>query len=326
MSQSPGPGPAQLGPPIFSGGTGRSGTTVVAKLLDRHPEIGRTVPWEARFLTDRFGLCDVVQARLRGPAGLPAAVTTGSLRLFQQRLRGRWYRRRAGNDKELGLFHVLAREELERALAGFRSGLPQDPAAAAARLTHDLLDGSPRSRGRTRWIETTPDNALRAHQLVRIFPDLKLLHMVRDGRDTAASVTSRYWGPDRLPDALRWWERRTLAIHRSICRLPADRVLTVHLEDLVLHRREETLARVLEFLDLPPHPAVLAFHAEQMRPENAHLQRWRDGLDATQVRRVEARYEAALDRLGRVGVPLPRGGAAGAPATGPRALRAGRQP
>lgn len=303
---SPHDPPPPLGPPIFSGGTGRSGTTVVAKLLDRHPDVGRTVPWEARFLTDRFGLCAVVDARLRGAAGTPAALTSGSLLMFQHRLRGRWYRRTAGNDKELGLFHVLAPEELERALAGFRRALPLDPAQAAARLTHDLLDGSPRSRGRRRWVETTPDNALRAHQLVRIFPDLKLVHMVRDGRDTAASVTSRYWGPDRLPDAIRWWERRTLAIHRSISRLPAGRVLTVQLEDLVLRDRGATLARVLDFLDLEPHPDVLRFHTEQMRPENAHLQRWREGLDPDELRRVESRYEAAVDRLQRVGVDVPR--------------------
>lgn len=305
MADAPAAGPEPLGPPIFSGGTGRSGTTVIAKLLDRHPEVGRTVPWEARFLTDRFGLCAVVDARLSGPAGLARAHSTGSVQLFQQRMRGRWYRRRAGNDKELGLFHVITPEELERALGTFRRGVGADPAAAAARLTHDLLDGSPRSRGRRRWIETTPDNALRAHQLVRIFPDLKLVHMVRDGRDTAASVASRYWGPDRLSDAIRWWERRTLAIHRSISRLPADRVLTVQLEDLVLRDREATLARVLDFLELPPHPAVLRFHAEQMGPENAHLQRWREGLDAAQLREVEARYEAALDRLQRGGVSLP---------------------
>ena len=325
MPDQPVRGPGPLGPPIFSGGTGRSGTTVIAKLLDRHPLVGRTVPWEARFLTDRFGLCSVVQARLRGPAGLPATVSTGSLRIFERRMRGRWYRRRAGNDRELGLFHVLAPEELERALAGFRSALPADPASAAAALTHELLDGSPRSRGRERWIETTPDNALRAHQLVRIFPDLKLLHMVRDGRDTAASVASRYWGPDRLPDALHWWERRTLAIHRSISRLPPERVLTVQLEDLVLHRREETLARVLEFLELPPHPAVLRFHAEQMRPQDAHLQRWRDGLEPAEVRRLEARYEAAVDRLRRGGVPLPRQGEGRSEVTAPRGLPAGRR-
>lgn len=295
----------RLGPPIFSGGTGRSGTTVIAKLLDRHPEIGRTIPWEVRFLTDRFGLCSVVDSRVRGAAGLPATLTSASLRMFEYRMRGRWYRRVAGNGKEHGLFHVITPEELERALGTFRRSLRGDPAGAAAALTHDLLDGSPRSRGRRRWIETTPDNALRAHQLVRIFPDLKLLHMVRDGRDTAASVTARYWGPDRMEDALRWWERRTLAIHRSLSLLPAGQVLTVQLEDLVLRRREETLAEVLDFLGLDPHPDLQRFHAEQVRPEHAHLQRWREGLDPAQAREVEARYEAAAERLQRVGVRLP---------------------
>lgn len=295
----------RLASPFFSGGTGRSGTTVLAKLLDRHPEVGRCVPWEARFLTDRFGLCDLVDARLRGPSARLAVLTTGNVARFEQRLRGRWFRRRLGDGNERGLYQAVSATDIDQALVGFRSRLSADPVAAAAELSHRLLDPAARRRGRQRWIETTPDNALRAHQLIRIFPAMKLVHIIRDGRDTAASVAARYWGPNTLDQALTWWERRSLAIHLSIRGLPADRVLTVQLEDLVARRREQTLAAVLDFLGLSHAPEVLGFHAEQMRPEDAHLGRWRTGLEPARASAFEARYEAALERLRRAGARVP---------------------
>ncbi len=293
-----------LATPVLTGGTGRSGTTVIAKLLDRHPDLSRSLPWEVRFLTDRFGLCDLVEARRRrGPAGLLARAGTGSVRRFEQRLRGRWYRRTAGDGKDRGLFQAMPPEAVDAALDGFAGRLRQDAPAAARRLVHDLLDPAARRRGGSRWIETTPDNALRAHELVRIFPDLRLVHMQRDGRDTAASVASRYWGPDSLEDALVWWERRTLAIHRSVSQVPGH-VLTVRLEDLVERDREATLLRLLDFLGLSHAPQVLAWHAESMRPEHAHLQRWRTGLDPARARAVDDLHARAVERLRRQGVDI----------------------
>ena len=36
--------------PIFIGGTGRSGTTIVGDLLNEHPEVRTSLPTEIRFI------------------------------------------------------------------------------------------------------------------------------------------------------------------------------------------------------------------------------------------------------------------------------------
>jgi hypothetical protein len=309
--------PSPLGAPTFTGGTGRSGTTVVARMLDQHPRMARTHPWEARFLTDRFGLCDLLESRegpplrrlVRSTAATVASPRplrrVGGLRTFEERLRGRWWQRTAGNGKVVGLHQGIDRSTLEAALDGFGARLRADAPAAARRLVHELLDPPARRSGKERWVETTPPNALRVDVLVRVFPDLRLVHMVRDGRDVCASVAPRYWGPDDLDEALVWWEDRMLRAGRAIARVPADRVLTVQLEDLVLRDREATLHRLLDFLGLEPDPAVLAFHSEEMAPQHAHVHRWERALDGPARERFAERYASALDRLTAAGVPVP---------------------
>ena len=44
--------------PLFTGGTGRSGTTIILNLLTRHPKFHASLPREIKYLTDRKGLID----------------------------------------------------------------------------------------------------------------------------------------------------------------------------------------------------------------------------------------------------------------------------
>jgi hypothetical protein len=49
--------------PVFVGGTGRSGTTVVGDLLDHHEHIRTSVPIEIKFLANKSGLLQLVFGR-----------------------------------------------------------------------------------------------------------------------------------------------------------------------------------------------------------------------------------------------------------------------
>ena len=59
MNEASGPGPAEL---VFVGGTGRSGTHVVASLLGEHSRFA-SVPIECRFHCNPNGLADLVDGR-----------------------------------------------------------------------------------------------------------------------------------------------------------------------------------------------------------------------------------------------------------------------
>jgi hypothetical protein len=50
--------------PVFIGGTGRSGTTILLNLLNRHPDFHASMPREIKYLTSRHGLVDIALTRL----------------------------------------------------------------------------------------------------------------------------------------------------------------------------------------------------------------------------------------------------------------------
>jgi hypothetical protein len=316
------------GGPVFTGGSGRSGTTVLSHLLDAHADLVRVVPTEVRFLTDHGGLIDLLEAsrdhrigrrpwrllpdRWRGTRGVTAAS-------FARRLRTHWYHR-VGRD---GLVRGLHRGGLEvatveRLLDGFEDRFRRDPRSAARDVATGIMVAL--AHGSPRWVETTPGNALRPAGLLDLFPAMHLLHIVRDGRDTAASVATRSWGPNDLFGALDWWADRMTRAYTALEGFDPQRALTIRLEDLVLRDREATYERIRTFLELPPDDGMRAFFDTRLTPERGHLGRWRRQLPgAADAERFDARYRdhlvALRDRFGPVppteDLELPRAGRPG---------------
>jgi hypothetical protein len=70
--------------PIFIGGTGRSGTTILKRVLGCHPDV-YAIPLESRFLVDTDGLGDLVDALT---VRWKAANTDKVLRRFESLMRG----------------------------------------------------------------------------------------------------------------------------------------------------------------------------------------------------------------------------------------------
>ena len=298
--------------PIFTGGTGRSGTTVLSRLLDCHPDIVAIVPTEVRFLTDPGGLIDLLAAArltarprlvdrlLRRP---PLPVPDPTPEAFAARLRSHWYEWTGNDGGVRGLSRGgLPFSVIETALEAFEERVRADPLKACRRLADEIL--TTLAHGRRRWVETTPPNVFKAGGLLDLFPDMHLLHVVRDGRDTAASVVTRTWGPNNIFRALDWWAERIQRAYAAIEGLPESHVLTVRLEDLVVRDRDATYERIRKAVELDPQPAMRTFFDDEMTPDNGHFGRWRDQVADADVDRFVDRYrmhlEALRERFGQV--------------------------
>ncbi len=117
-----------------------------------------------------------------------------------------------------------------------------------------------------RWADKTAFNILVFEQLAKLFPDARFIHLVRDGRDLAASLLERQWrAPSGLlfdqcasvSGAMRYWASivaRGLALeaHASF----HARVLRVRYEDVVSDP-ESALHQLCGFLGEAFDPSML---------------------------------------------------------------------
>jgi hypothetical protein len=217
---------------FFIVGRGRSGTTLLARMLDRHPELcvapeGFFVmnlqheygsgPWDERRI-EAFCRDLVKENRMQG------------WRLDLSRLSSKLQERKA----------TLTYAEVCREVY--------------ASYATDTL-----GRSTPKWVgDKNPHYALLVSRIERLFPRARFVHITRDYRDNIHS----YQGvPFDLKDpaalAARWkaYNQAIMSVSR---RMP-ERFLWLRFEDLLTHPEHE-LSRICAFLEVPFDPALLSFH------------------------------------------------------------------
>jgi hypothetical protein len=114
-------------------------------------------------------------------------------------------------------------------------------------------------------VEKTPDHGLHLPLVQRIFPGAAIVHVLRDGRDVAASLrdaSRRRWGeswaPGKVEDAAQRWVQWVRKIQQDLPRFARTR--TVRYEDLCADG-PAVLAGLFEFLGepLPAHQVKSIF-------------------------------------------------------------------
>lgn len=293
------PEPGRL---LFVGGTGRSGTHIVSQLLASHSYYAR-VPIEARFHVNPQGFPDLLSGKV-------------SPEQFLRKMRRFWWKRiRAGEvapvlarriafgRKVRGLHKVVAEDRFEAALEAFEATYPDDLDRACRELFLDLLWPIAEAEGKPGLIEMSCFTIAECPTLVRLFPEARLIHTVRDGRDAGSSKVSKRQKrshPRDGSEGLRWWEGRLRKIESGVRELPdEERLLTISLDELVDGDRDSVYGELLDFLGLEDETAMRAFFDEEMSASAAHKERWREGLSPERQELLVGEYEKTLARLER---------------------------
>ncbi len=259
--------------PFFVVGCARSGTTLLSVMLDGHPHLA--VADELSFVA---GLAPR-RLRRRSPIGVEDVV--GHPRF-----------RRLGLDPE----------RAQRAVEDRRP-------SSYAQLMDAVMSAWAAERRKRRWGEKTPGYLAVVPLLARVFPGAQFIHVIRDGRDVAAALAERTWGPPTPISGAAWWRWQVGRRERLARRVPPNRYLEVRLEELIADPTE-MLARVCQFLGEPYDGAMLDYPARMAarnlpstrehlrRPPTPDLRDWRRGLPARQQRAVESICHPLLHDLG----------------------------
>ena len=143
------------------------------------------------------------------------------------------------------------------ALSGLNRGDIESSAVEKCRNIGDFLsivmEAMCRKQGARRWVEKTPDNVLYITDIKRFIPDSLIVHIIRDGRDTALSLANFNWvrpfiwerGSKLLSFGVYWkWLVRK---GREAGQKVASDYYELHYEELV-ERPRETLVRLGDFM------------------------------------------------------------------------------
>jgi len=300
--------------PVFIGGTGRSGTTILLNLLNRHPDFHASMPREVKYLTSRHGLVDIALTRPFGIeenlkakrnnliAQVLPLLGKSKLSLFEKELLGPWWSETGKKGHQRGLVQGITREDLEQALETFKARYKVDRVSASRAFFESLARAQMKDGVKRYFGDSTPVNIMQADLINQLLPRSKFIHVIRDGRDVASSVLKEKWGPSEHFAALDWWKNRIVTGQLALSKIKTENMLELRIEDLVIHRREETLERIKNFLELPDHARLEKYFEEEILPEKLHAGRWKsEPVNAT---KFTARYQSILQNLSANGIKI----------------------
>jgi hypothetical protein len=267
----------------FVVGCPRSGTTLLRAMLDSHPELA--VPGESYFIVE-----------------------------LAPRFAPRWWRR---FDRDRCTDALVAHERFvhwELDETEVRAAVAREQPRDYASLLRVLYAEYARAQGKSRYGDKTPNYVLDIPTLAALFSEARFVHVVRDGRDVALSVTEiEEWGPAKVEGAARYWARHVEAGRTAGDALGPQRYLEVRYDALV-DEPEATLRAVCAFVDLPFARSMLAYpqrfdvlvssnlqpeiHERLRRPPTKGLRSWREQMSSDDVAAFEAIASGALAKFG----------------------------
>jgi len=301
--------------PVFVGGTGRSGTTVMGDLLGKHPDVRTSTPIEIKFLSNRSGLLDVVFGRDESPNKKKETVSIFHYRTYRKRkLRekekladilaefedqvwNKWWDIDAPPPHGRGLISGISRSNLEKLMTSLRRDLKINRIWAARRFMKRFIALQDEAGAEKYWVETTPMNIPTADKLLKLFPNALFITMVRDPRDVIASLLTKNWGPTTPMEGLTWIEKRLLDGHNALKEVPLKQKITIALEDLAIDNREETYRKLSNFLEIPESLEMGKFFEEELTPENATSGRWKQEISSPEFDAAYAQVDKKLEEL-----------------------------
>lgn len=264
--------------PVFVVGMNGSGTSMLTECLGRHPEL-YAFPGETR----------MIPHFIKEQARFGDLNEDGNFRAFWDYI-----------NQSVPDFRVFNNQR--------PPDLPDDwqshPRSLAG-IIDAIFRGFAAQYGKSRWCEKSPNHSEHILSLGALFPSSKFVHIVRDGRDCAASTNRRQYRNPNL--AIYRWRRIVAEAKRQGTSL-RERYFELRYEDLTSNP-EHWMREICAFLDLPFDARVLestmpqsakgdALESGQVGSIEPNSRKYRRYFTAKQVARLERISGAFLRELG----------------------------
>lgn len=150
------------------------------------------------------------------------------------------------------------------------------------------------------WIDHTPETILHTATLFALYPEARLIHLVRDGRAVAASVLKLDWGPNVIDLAAYWWAQWLAHGLAAEQHFGPQRVMRVRYEELVTNPQAR-LMEICRFLEIDFQPDMVSGSGLQVpsytagqhqlvgaAPQTKRIDAWQQELSPRQIEIFES--------------------------------------
>lgn len=267
----------RLPPPFFILCVDRSGSTLLAAMLDAHP--GISVLLESSWFyhhAPRIERWASASPQIRDEKIVTYLTAIGA---------------------EDPLFELL---RVQSDIAGCAARADGDSARLLEELCGEWM--SVRKGERGLWGEKSCLHAIYIDRIHHDFPAARYVHLIRDPRATVWSLSKPAFvsKSDRIDVNAHYWRTMNDSIFEGLGRVPPARKFQIHYEDLVTSPEEET-SRLCGFLEVPFDPIMLEHSRfEKAIPkgrgsptankavDTGFLQQWKSALSPAQVACIES--------------------------------------
>lgn len=135
-------------------------------------------------------------------------------------------------------------------------------------------------------------------QLLRIWPDARFIHIVRDGRDVSRSCIGMGWAGNVWTGVERWIEAEQLWASLKSSLTP-DRYIEVTYESLI-EKPQDVLTKVCNFIGVSYEDTMLRYDKSTTydTPDPRFIAQWRRKLSEREIQLVESRISDMLVERG----------------------------
>ncbi len=317
---------------IFIGGTGRSGTTILAEILNQHPDI-YSLPYESRFITDPDGLYSLYKSLYPYWSFFQSDMAVSRFLDLMKNLKTSYSR---GKYPTFGISKYLDQGVYDSMIEEYISNLNAQPfkSAWAGRtnlfqksisrfmnknrgadfLLEDSHYLSPLNEdefiehtsqllkryfnnlkyaGNSKYIvDHTPSNIVYSVFINKILPDAKIVHIYRNPLDILCSFKTKGWGSKDVEINTQWVFDTFRQWNSAKKELPAGSFVEVKFEQ-VIEERESELKKLCEFLDIS---FAEAFDRVDLSEHN--IGRWKKNLDTNTAEKIFSDHKEIFEELG----------------------------
>lgn len=181
--------------PIFVGGVGRSGTTLLTKVMSAHPDVLAIM--ESRFLIEETGITGFVKKEISEFA-------------FRHSLKTIWREKIIRAIQALHNFKDLDSLASPQRIDGlWQAALDRGTSYddVGRRFTDSLFSMIAAAYGRSIWLEKTPGNVEHFDRFAEYWPNAAFIHIIRDPVDVASSMMTQWWAPSSVAGAVDFYNR-----------------------------------------------------------------------------------------------------------------------